>query len=179
MNNHQYLILEIIKAVLLFALSFVLLWLATWFINLAQWFMSFTIGGIWNQLVSTRPYSVWQFVTDVISMGTFALIFGSGLFLVYAKPWYLRNISLFLFGLCIIAIYDPVIKDYLPMQIHDIIETLQTNYHYRLVGGPNIWDSKMTQEFSRLQYILFDVIVGIFSIAMGFNRDKEDLIWES
>lgn len=167
---------EIAKAIIFFVIGIPLAWVVVWIINVLEWGTSLTIGSFIKTLFLTSPhYSVFHFVCDAISMFPYVFVFISGFLLFYTKPWYLRRIFIVLYLLCMLVLFDPSIKHYLPMPIYDVVATLQHDYNYRFIGGTNFWDFKFSEKITDIQYGIYDAYMIILSLIVIFNKDKEDL----
>ena len=175
-NNNYNFVMEVAKVIIYFPISIAFAWIAVWAVNLGEWGMSISIGSFIKSAFLISPhYSVFHFVQDAISMFPYLLVYASGFLLMTIKPWYMMRFFLSLYGLCMIAIFDPSVKYSLPKFLYDIVYLLQHKYNYYFIGGANFWDFKLSERISDIQYGLFDAFVIISMLLIIFNKDKKDI----
>lgn len=174
-KKNYIIVWEIAKAIVFFPIGIAFAWIVVWGVNIVEWGLSLTIGSFIKTLFLCSPhYSVFHFVCDAISMFPYLLVYASGFLLLYTRPWYLTRLWCVLYGLCMIAIFDPSAKNYLPRSMYDFITTLQKEYHYRFIGGTNFWNADFSEKVTAIQYGLFDAFIIIIALLIIFNKDREE-----
>jgi hypothetical protein len=165
--------IEYIKGILFFVLNIALFWLFLWIVNIIEWGTSISLGSIINSLLLTggpeNNYTVYHFICELISTLPFAASYGTcAVLFSKVKPVYYRSFLYILFALLVIILIDPHVSYYLPLSLQEIAYVLHNDYHFRMVGGPNLWNYKLSEEITYMQYIIFDIVVIVMAVRVCF-----------
>lgn len=185
-DNEDYnILIEIAKAIPLFILGIALLWVMAWFFNICIWIIFGSIDSIIQSvviyLVSTFIYSgvetIWNTFFSFVMMLPFVCVYCVAIMPMgyILKPGLLTSILYLIMGVITIFLFDPEMKYHiLSSPLFDNIEFLQNEWHFYLIGPPDIIQKTWSREITSFEYILFDIFTAVatlfFTVFGYFNK---------
>ena len=166
--------IELLKAVFVIPLCLVAAWFLCWMQNVGLFVVSISIGTVIEAilrfivklLIGERVIYYWGVFVELFLITAYSVIPLSVFWIVgnmMKSPWIAVGLCL-LIGAIIFFLFDPSAKHYPPSGLSNLIDYMQNNLYFKIIGGPNLNEWTWTSTYSNIAYRWFDIYTVVLTL---------------